>query len=240
MLDGFDKILSASKEPYAMEKAIAHYLCRELIEDLHTNYNISQEEMKAINIKCVDRAYAVIKALDGDQLAYRGLLSQAVLADNLDDPKEGELKDLQLVGKILKEEEDNRPSGKYAKIWEMVKRIDEAETHTDFSGVLHVSVREVADVFNSIPKGYVTTWEAVREHFKAIYNVTHLELELSKAHIIDNFIPYHRAVSVRGYLQDYGQYYTKENQRLLLENEGIRFDDRNRVIGFKERLWKIR
>ena len=77
-----------------MEKAIAHYLCRELIEDLHTNYNISQQEMKAINKKCVDRAYAVIKALSGDELAYRGLLSQAALADNWDDPKEGELKEL--------------------------------------------------------------------------------------------------------------------------------------------------
>ena len=70
--DAFDKILSASKEPYAMEKAIAHYLCRELIEDLHANYNISQEEMKAINKKCVDRAYAVIKALSGDELALKG------------------------------------------------------------------------------------------------------------------------------------------------------------------------
>ena len=99
--DAFDKILSASKEPYAMEKAIAHYLCRELIEDLHTDYDISQEEMKAINIKCVDRAYAVIKALGGDELAYRGLLAQSALADNWDDPKEGELKELQLVGKIL-------------------------------------------------------------------------------------------------------------------------------------------
>ena len=49
LLDGFDIILSASKEPYAMEKAIAHYLCCELLEDLHAKYGISQEEMKTIN-----------------------------------------------------------------------------------------------------------------------------------------------------------------------------------------------
>ena len=125
-----------------MEKAIAHYLCRELLEDLHTNYNITQEEMKAINKKCVDRAYAVIKALDGDELALKGLLAQSALADNWDDPNEGELKELQLVGKMIKEEEESRPSGKYAKIWELVKRMDEAETYTDFSGVLHVSVKD--------------------------------------------------------------------------------------------------
>ena len=104
MLDGFDRIDKASKEPYAMEKAIAHYLCRELIEDLHAKYDISQEETKSINIKCVDRAYSVLKAFDGDELALKGLLSQAVFADNWDNPKEGELKDLRLVGKMLKEE----------------------------------------------------------------------------------------------------------------------------------------
>ena len=88
-----------------MEKAIVHYLCRELLEDLHAKYDIFQDEMKTINIKCVDRAYAVLKAFDGDELALKGLLSQAVFADNWDDPKEGEPEDLQLVGRILKEEE---------------------------------------------------------------------------------------------------------------------------------------
>ncbi len=72
----------AMERSCALEKGIAHYMCRELlIEDLHSEYNIPNSLIAEINKRSVDRAMAVVKALEGDELALRGLICQAVLAN---------------------------------------------------------------------------------------------------------------------------------------------------------------
>lgn len=82
---------------------MAYYLCRELLEDLHAEFDIPQDEMKAINIKCVDRAHAVLKALEGDELALKGLLAQSIMANNWNDPSDEEYKKLRHLGEMLRE-----------------------------------------------------------------------------------------------------------------------------------------
>ena len=61
----------------------------------------------------------------------------------------------------------------------------------------------------------------------------------------ENLIPYWRMISPRGVLLDYGRYYTKETQKILLEQEGhvIEQPDPNkrlyRVQNYKEALFDL-
>ena len=78
-------------------------MCRELIEDIHSEYNIPNSVIAEINKRSVDRAMAVAKALEGDELALHGLICQAVLSNDWDDPNDGEYKKLTHLGEMLKE-----------------------------------------------------------------------------------------------------------------------------------------
>lgn len=49
-------------------KALAYYLYREVIEDAHSDYNISQEDMFAMNIKSVNRAKLLVDIIDNEKL----------------------------------------------------------------------------------------------------------------------------------------------------------------------------
>ena len=61
----------------------------------------------------------------------------------------------------------------------------------------------------------------------------------------ENLIPYWRMISPRGVLLDYGRYYTKETQKILLEREGhvIEQPDPNkrlyRVQNYKDALFDL-
>ena len=74
---------------------------RELIKDLHSEYNILDPIIAKINKKSVDRATAVVKALEGDELALRSLICQAVLANGWDNPCDEEYKKLRCLGEML-------------------------------------------------------------------------------------------------------------------------------------------
>ncbi len=49
-------------------KALAYYLYREVVEDAHSDYNISQEDMFAMNTKSVNRAKLLVDILDDEKL----------------------------------------------------------------------------------------------------------------------------------------------------------------------------
>ena len=48
-------------------KALAYFVFRGIIEDVHAEYNISQEEMKAMNKKAVNRAAAFLECIGDDE-----------------------------------------------------------------------------------------------------------------------------------------------------------------------------
>lgn len=47
-------------------KALAYFLYREVVEDAHSDYNISQEDMFAMNTKSVNRAKLLVDILDDE------------------------------------------------------------------------------------------------------------------------------------------------------------------------------
>ena len=113
---------------------------------------------------------------------------------------------------------------------------DTQPTFTDVEGVTQIGVYEVAHFFYQIPDGMVTTWDDVRAFFSQKYG-SKIELRQSKK-MFDSEIPYWKAVSTRGYLEEYGQYYGKEDQRKKLEEIGIEIDEKNRVVDFKNKHFK--
>lgn len=77
------------KELFA--KALAYYLYREVVEDAHSDYNISQEDMFAMNTKSVNRAKLLVDILDDEKLlnAFIALYSLPV-RNEWNDPTETE------------------------------------------------------------------------------------------------------------------------------------------------------
>lgn len=93
----------AKERSFALEKGIAYYMYRELIEDLHSEYSIPDYIMAKINKRSVDRAMAVVKSLKGDELALRALICQAILTEAWDDPCDEVYKKLRCLGEMLAE-----------------------------------------------------------------------------------------------------------------------------------------
>jgi hypothetical protein len=54
----YERTLEKALGKNATAKALAYFVFREVIEDMHSNYTISQEEMAAMNKKAVNRAAA--------------------------------------------------------------------------------------------------------------------------------------------------------------------------------------
>lgn len=73
----------------AHAKALASFLFREIIEDAHEKYNISQEDMRAMCKEAVNRAAVFLKVKDDPRL-YRAFAIHAIEAVEWDDPEETE------------------------------------------------------------------------------------------------------------------------------------------------------
>jgi len=56
---------------HADAKALAYFLFREIIEEAHCKYNISQEDMKAMNKKACDRAALYLSLSDEEKEAFK-------------------------------------------------------------------------------------------------------------------------------------------------------------------------
>lgn len=77
------------KELFA--KAIANFLYREVIEDVHSDYNISQEDMFAMNTKSVNRAKLLVDILNDEKLLNAFILLYSLPVRNeWNDPTETE------------------------------------------------------------------------------------------------------------------------------------------------------
>lgn len=56
--------LKSMEDSNALPKALANYLFREVIEDAHAKYKISEEDMKMMCENAVNRAEALIRTMD--------------------------------------------------------------------------------------------------------------------------------------------------------------------------------
>ena len=69
-------------------KALAYFVFREIIEDVHAEYNITQEEMMSMNKKAVNRAAAFLECIgDNEKLATVASL-YSLETTGWDNPKE--------------------------------------------------------------------------------------------------------------------------------------------------------
>lgn len=84
----YERILKKNLNINATAKVLAYFVFREIIEDAHVKYNISQDEMMAMNRKAVNRAAAFLRCMGNDDLqaSLVGMLSPYV--HGWDNPKE--------------------------------------------------------------------------------------------------------------------------------------------------------
>ena len=82
----FEKTLLqlAASQNDAYPKALANYMFREIIEDAHAKYNISQDDMKTMCKAAVDRAAMFFKLIDEPQL-YKAFVIYAAVGEHWDD-----------------------------------------------------------------------------------------------------------------------------------------------------------
>lgn len=62
-------IMLGKSIPDYQAKAVANYIFREIIEDAHAKYNISQEDMKSMCKQAVNRASLMLELLAEPDLA---------------------------------------------------------------------------------------------------------------------------------------------------------------------------
>jgi len=84
----YERTMSKALGKNAMAKSLAYFVFREIIEDVHVKYNISQKEMKSMNKKAVNRAAAFLECM-GDEEVIGSLVALLSLeTTGWDNPKE--------------------------------------------------------------------------------------------------------------------------------------------------------
>ncbi len=69
---------------HADAKALAYFLFREVIEEVHAKYNISQEDIKAMNKRACNRAALYLSLSEKEKEAFK---IEAIECDNWDPPE---------------------------------------------------------------------------------------------------------------------------------------------------------
>ena len=83
----YEKAISKAYDTKVASKALAYFVFREIIEDAHTKYKITQEEMMAMNKKAVNRAAAFLESMEDPEL-FASLVSLLMLeTTGWDNPK---------------------------------------------------------------------------------------------------------------------------------------------------------
>lgn len=79
-------IISANSQSHVYPKALANFLFREIIEDAHCKYNISQEDMKAMCKQAVNRAAVFLKVMSKPDM-YKAFSIYSIVGIKWDDPE---------------------------------------------------------------------------------------------------------------------------------------------------------
>ena len=69
-------------------KALAYFVFREIIEDVHSKYEIAQEEMMAMNKKAVNRAAAFLECIGDNEMLATVVNLYSLETTGWDNPKE--------------------------------------------------------------------------------------------------------------------------------------------------------
>lgn len=80
----------AAKEPDMTKvwpKALANFMFREIIEDAHVKYGISQEDMKEMNKKAANRAKAFLDVIVQNPKMFQAFASYAAFVMEWDAPE---------------------------------------------------------------------------------------------------------------------------------------------------------
>ena len=79
-----DMLIAALSQKDVYPKALANFMFREIIEDAHAKYNISQEDMKAMNKEAVNRAMLFL-TIKSDSDLYRAFAIEALGCNEWDE-----------------------------------------------------------------------------------------------------------------------------------------------------------
>ena len=77
-------MIAALSQKDVYPKALANFMFREIIEDAHSKYNISQEDMKAMNKEAVNRAMLFL-TIKSDPDLYRAFAIEALGCEEWDE-----------------------------------------------------------------------------------------------------------------------------------------------------------
>jgi len=76
----------ANSQNHVYPKALANFLFRQIIEDAHSSYNISQEDIKAMCKQAVNRAAVFLKVISDPDM-YKAFSIHAIDCRQWDDPE---------------------------------------------------------------------------------------------------------------------------------------------------------
>lgn len=83
----YERLLDKNLNPNTVAKSLAYFMFREIIEDVHVKYKITQEEMMAMNKKAVNRAAAFLECIGNDELLASLVQMLALETTGWDNPK---------------------------------------------------------------------------------------------------------------------------------------------------------
>lgn len=64
----YERTLDKNLSINTVAKSLAYFIFREIVEDVHSKYNITQEEMMSMNKKAVNRAAAFLGCIGNDEI----------------------------------------------------------------------------------------------------------------------------------------------------------------------------
>jgi hypothetical protein len=84
----YERTLDKNLSINTAAKSLAYFIFREIIEDVHSKYNITQEEMMVMNKKAVNRAAAFLDCIGNDELLSSLVQMLSLETTGWDNPKE--------------------------------------------------------------------------------------------------------------------------------------------------------
>ena len=84
----YERTMSKALSKNVMAKSLAYFVFREVIEDIHSKYDISQKEMMTMNKKAVNRAAAFLSCFSDDELLAALVQLLSLETTGWDNPKE--------------------------------------------------------------------------------------------------------------------------------------------------------
>ena len=84
----YERTLDKNLSINTTAKSLAYFIFREVIENVHSKYNIAQKEMMVMNKKAVNRAAAFLGCIGNDELLSSLVQMLSLETTGWDNPKE--------------------------------------------------------------------------------------------------------------------------------------------------------